>query len=159
VVLEEAYQVVLRDCPKCHGHGTRNSEVCKACRGTGFWHSTETRRKWMDTLLRAGEQRQRLLGLHVAQHDHRLLDEEGRPQSFSALLLSMPPEDLEEEIQNFLQASDEERAAVEHTAAVTGTGTPRGASTQRGGASGDEASPAQPPTEETDVSFFDDPPV
>jgi hypothetical protein len=148
VVLSEAYDIVLRDCPRCHGHGLRNSNVCGQCAGTGYWHDVETRRKWMDTLLRAGEQRARLLGLHDPTLRLQMLDKSGQPTDpqrtgFQELLLGMPPEELDEVITDFLAANDAARAAGEAAPDTTPTQPPTAA--------------VEPTPKEDDGSYFDNP--
>lgn len=119
LVVTEAYEVITRECPRCHGHGTRNDKECKRCGGTGFWYGPEERRRWCDRMLRAVDQRSKLLG-EYAPEDHRLVGEDGEALSVREIILRMPPEEVAREAQWYLQGRNDERQATgAPTAAVT----------------------------------------
>lgn len=121
LVLEESYEVATRECPRCYGHGTRNSRKCTHCGGTGYWHTASERGRFLDRILRASEQRAKLLGLYVQQH--QLLDEHGQPAAWQRALAELSPDELAEQVRYYLAGVDDGRgmptAAVEEGTVAT----------------------------------------
>lgn len=120
LALSEAYEVVTRVCPQCHGHGTRNSRPCKRCDGTGLWYDVVERRRWIDRLLKTADQRSKLLG-EYAPTDHRLVDGDGEAVSIREILVAMSPDEVAREAGFYLQGVDDARGADDLPPAVTTT--------------------------------------
>lgn len=108
LAISEAHEVVTRTCPKCHSHGTRNGKQCMRCHGTGFWYAQDERRRWLDRMMKANEQRSRLLG----EGDPKAWDSGGDGEDYSVreIVLRMDPDDVARQARVYLQGREDERA-------------------------------------------------
>lgn len=123
-VIRSNSAIVFAKCRRCKGTGEYGEDldkapgtpaICEKCKGNAFEYGARDRATASKEVRQAIDQQCKMLGLY-APEKFALTDKEGNDLDFIEELQALGADELEQELQSFLRATDQARLEKKHNA-------------------------------------------